>query len=131
MYFYKYNCYRNVTKLGTKRGLGSWRTLAEHEPMLALDQVDRATFTPHLGETFEAIFTDGRLPFTLAEVRPLGAARPGASREPFALTFHAPPKHRFPQHTYRLEHPILGAMELFLVQVGVDAKAAHLEAVFS
>lgn len=99
--------------------------------MLALDQVDRTTFAPHLGETFEAVFPDGRLPFTLAEVRPLGAARPGVIREPFALTFHAPPKHRFPQHTYRLEHPTLGAMELFLVQVGATPQAAHLEAVFN
>jgi hypothetical protein len=99
--------------------------------MLALDQVDRATFLPHVGETFEAVFPDGRLPLTLADVRPLGVPRPGVTREPFALTFHAPPKHRFPQHTYRLEHPTLGAMEIFLVQTGTDAQAAHLEAVFS
>ncbi len=99
--------------------------------MLALDQVDLSTFAPHVGETFEAVFTDGRLPFTLAEIRPLGPARPGVTREPFALTFHAPPQHRFPQHTYRHEHPTLGPKELILDQVSVTPQAAHLEAVFS
>lgn len=99
--------------------------------MLALDQVDRATFTPYIGETFEAVFPDGRLAFTLAEVRSLGTARPGATRDPFTLTFHAPLKYRYPQHMYRLEHPTLGAMEVFLVQVGVDANSALIDAAFN
>ncbi|MEQ1862397.1 MAG: hypothetical protein ABMA13_20965 [Chthoniobacteraceae bacterium] len=99
--------------------------------MLALDQVDRATFTPHVGETFEVVFTDGRLPLTLTEVRPLGAARPGAPREPFALTFHGAPNLRLPQHTYRLELATLGEMEIFLVQTAASADASQFEAVFS
>jgi hypothetical protein len=99
--------------------------------MLELDKIDRATFAPLVGQTFEAVFTDGRLPLTLAEVRPLGAARPGAAREPFALTFHGAPALRLPQHIYRLENAALGALEVFLVQTGADAKASHFEAIFS
>jgi hypothetical protein len=95
--------------------------------MLELDKVDRATFTPLVGETFEAIFTDVRLPLTLAEVRPLGAARPGTSREPFALTFHGAPELRLPQRIYRLEHATLGAMEVFLVPIA----AGQFEAIFN
>jgi hypothetical protein len=99
--------------------------------MLELDKVDRATFTPCLGQTFEVVFTDGRLPLLLADVRRLGAARPGTLREPFALTFHGAPEVRLPQHIYRLEHLALGALEIFLVQTGTDAIASHFEAVFN
>lgn len=99
--------------------------------MLELDKVDRSTFAPLVGEVFEAVFTDGRLPLTLAEVRVVGGARPGANREPFALTFHGKPTLRLPQHIYRLEHGTLGAMEIFLVQTGADGNASHFEAVFT
>src|SRR5262245_44921927 len=99
--------------------------------MLELDKVDRATFTPHLNETFDVVFSDGRLTLTLADVRELGEARPGVSRKPFALTFHGAPKLRLPQHIFRLEHATLGAMEIFLVQTGADQNASQFEAIFS
>ena len=95
--------------------------------MLELDKVDQATFATCLGQIFEAVFPDGRLPLTLAEVRPLGATRPGGPRAPFALTFHGPPPLRLPQHIYRLEHATLGAMEIFLVPIA----AGQFEAVFN
>ena len=95
--------------------------------MLELENVDRTTFAPCVGQTFEAVLTDGRVPLTLAEVRPLGAARPGTTREPFALVFHCEPTVRLPQHIYRLEHATLGEMEIFLVPVA----AGQCEAVFS
>lgn len=99
--------------------------------MLDLATVTADTFTPLLGQAFEVVFTDGRLPLTLAEVRPLGTARPGALRTPFALTFHGAPKLRLPQHIYRLEHPALEAAEIFLVQIAGDANATKFEAVFN
>lgn len=99
--------------------------------MLSLDKVEHATFAPHLGETFEAVFTDGRLSLTLAEARPLSHARPNAPRAPFALTFHGQPGLRLPQRIYRLEHATLGAMEIFLVQLGADADASKFEAIFN
>ena len=95
--------------------------------MLDLENVDRATFAPCLGQTFEVVLTDGRRPLTLAEVRPLGATRPGGPRAPFALTFHGAPPLRLPQHIYRLEHATLGAMEIFLVPIA----AGQFEAVFN
>lgn len=98
---------------------------------LDLAAVSADTFAPLLGQTFEAVFTDGRLPLTLAEVRPLGAARPEAARAPFALTFHGPPRLRLPQHIYRLEHTALGAAEMFLVPVAGDADAFKYEAIFT
>jgi hypothetical protein len=88
-------------------------------------------FKPLIGQTFEVVFTDGRLPWTLAEVRPLGTTRPGDHRPPFALTFHGAPALRLPQHIYRLEHPTLGTLEIFLVQIAGDAKASKFEAIFN
>jgi len=99
--------------------------------MLELDKVDCATFTPCLGQTFEAVFADGRLPLTLAEARPLGAAPAGAARAPFALTFHGAPRLRLSQRIYRLEHAALGAMDIFLVQIAGDASGSQFEAVFN
>ena len=95
--------------------------------MLDLENVDRATFAPCVGQNFEAVLTDGRRPLTLAEARPLGAARPGTVREPFALIFHGEPALRLPQQIYRLEHATLGAMEVFLVPIA----AGQFEAVFN
>jgi hypothetical protein len=100
-------------------------------PALDLATATAEMFTPFIGQSFEAVFTDGRLPLTLAEVRPLGAARPGAPREPFALTFHGAPPLRLPQHIYRLEHTTMGSTEIFLVQVAGDAGASKFEAIFS
>lgn len=99
--------------------------------MLDLATVTADTFTPLIGQTFEAVFTDARLPLTLAEARPLGAARAGVSRAPFALTFHGAPNLRLPQHIYRLEHAALEAAEIFLVQIEGDATAAKFEAIFT
>ena len=93
--------------------------------MLDLATVTADTFPPLIGQTFEAVFTDGRLPLTLAEARPLGAARPGAARPPFALTFHGVPQLRLPQRIYRLEHPGCEPMDIFLVQIEGDANAAQ------
>ena len=103
----------------------------ESPPMLDLATATRGQFEPCIGQAFELIATDGHIALTLAEVRPLGAARPSAGREPFALTFRGTPAQRIPQRIHRLEHAALGAMEIFLVQIGADAGASHFEAIFS
>ncbi|MDR3406771.1 MAG: hypothetical protein P4L99_30070 [Chthoniobacter sp.] len=101
--------------------------------MLPLDLavVTSETFAPAIGQTFEAVFSDGRLPLTLAEVRPLGAARTPEVRAPFALTFHGQPKLHLPQRIYRLENATLGEMEIFLVQIAGTADASKIEAIFN
>ncbi|EDY17377.1 conserved hypothetical protein [Chthoniobacter flavus Ellin428] len=89
------------------------------------------TFAPVVGHIFEAVFTDGRLPLTLAEARPLGSARAPGARAPFALTFQGRPKLRLPQGIYRLENTSLGTMEIFLVQVADAAGGSQFEAIFN
>jgi hypothetical protein len=102
-----------------------------HFPMLDLLAATHAQFAPCVGQTFDLATTTVPIPLTLAEARPLGTARPGATRDPFALTFHGAPALRLPQGTYRLQNATLGTMEIFLVQVAADATASHFEAVFN
>jgi len=89
------------------------------------------TFAPVVGQTFEAVFTNGRLPLTLVEARSLGAAHVPGGRGPFALTFRGPPELRLPQRIYRLEHPTFGALEIFLVQSGGGAEGSMFAAIFN
>ena len=53
-----------------------------------------------------------------------------AARAPFSLVFEAPAQPVLPQSTYRLQHAVLGALEIFLVPVGRSATGVHYEAVF-
>lgn len=83
-----------------------------------------ARFEPLVGSRF-TLKLDGAagLPARLVEAR--------AGRGPnFSLTFEAPAEPALPQRIYRLEHPLLDALELFLVPVARTATGLHYEAVF-
>jgi hypothetical protein len=95
-----------------------------------LDKVECAQFAACLNQAFEIVFPDGTLPVKLSEARPLGV-RPESIREPFSLTFVAGRPLRLPQGIYKMRHPQLGEMELFLVQVAVDQNSSTFEAVFN
>ena len=87
-------------------------------------------FAACLNQNFEIIFSDGVLPVKLSEARPLGV-RAESIREPFSLTFVLGRPLRLPQGIYKMRHPQLGEMEIFLVQVAADANTSTLEAVFN
>ena len=98
--------------------------------MLDLATVRCEQFAACLNQDFEIVFTDGVLPVKLTEARPLGV-RPESVREPFSLTFVAGRSLRFPQSIYKMRHPQLGDMEIFLVQIAADKNSSTLEAVFN
>ena len=98
--------------------------------MLDLATVRCEQFAAYLNQDFEIVFSDGTLPVKLSEARPLGV-RPESIREPFALTFVAARPLRLPQGTYKMCHPSLGEMEIFLVQVAADQSSSTFEAVFN
>jgi hypothetical protein len=98
--------------------------------MLDLATVTCEEFAACLNQDFEIVFTDGTLPVKLSEARPLGV-RPESLREPFSLAFVAARPLRLPQGTYKMRHPQLGEMEIFLVQVAADQSSSTLEAVFN
>jgi hypothetical protein len=98
-----------------------------------LDAVTAETFLPHRGSDFEARDSAGRtVVLRLVDVRSLGP-QPGAPRvDPFALEFSGPAQPALEQAIHRLEHPELGALEIFLVPTGIAADGARrYEAVFN
>ena len=61
------------------------------------------------------------------------AHQPHAPRtDPFTLEFVGPPEPAFAQGIRRLEHPTLGALEIFLVPIGLTPDGGRrYEAVFN
>lgn len=98
---------------------------------LPLDQLQAETFTAHLGSEFQLAIGSISLPLVLTEAKTAGAARPGGSRTPFGLTFRCPGPQLLPQAIYRLEHPVLGVLEIFLVPVGRDGDGFFYQAIFN
>ena len=84
------------------------------------------TFAPRLHERFELVLDDRRLDLELVEVTGLAAG--GAERRAqFSIVFSGPSEPVLPQRIYRLEHPEIGAFDLFLVPIAAD----RYEAVFT
>ena len=77
------------------------------------------TFEAHLDTTFQL----GPHAFHLRQVKALGA--PAVARAPFSLLFDGP--EGLQQGIAALEHPALGAVQLFLVPIG----PGRYEAVFT
>jgi hypothetical protein len=98
--------------------------------MLELNKVTPDDFTPALDQDFELITGTGTISLRLVAVEKQGAGHPARS-EPFTLRFEGAPALRLPQAIYPLQNVTVGALDLFLVQVGADAKASRFEAVFN
>jgi hypothetical protein len=96
---------------------------------MQLDELEAATFEPHVGETFALAAEPEPLALVLESVTTL-ADRPGG-RDPFSLIFRGPPEPVLPQSIYPLEHARLGSLEIFIVPLGVDPGGARYEAIFS
>jgi hypothetical protein len=93
-----------------------------------IESLTSESFSPRLQDTF-AVSTPGQtLDFVLAEVQPLGQS---LNRQAFSLVFAGPLKPILPQAIYRVENPVMGALELFLVPLGPKGDVCHYEAVFT
>ena len=99
--------------------------------MLDLATVRLEHFVACLNQDFDIVFSDGTLPAKLIEAKQWGPDQPSHIRQPFALVFRVGRSLRFPQGTYKMRHALLGEMEIFLVQIAVDANSSALEAVFN
>ena len=90
------------------------------------------SFAPLLGERFELHWPGGEpLTAELIEAQSLGDAQFNHGREPFSLLFKGPPTPALSQQTYRLFHPRLQALEVFLVPVEARSDGVRYEAVFN
>jgi hypothetical protein len=89
-----------------------------------------ADFTPLVGSEFQ-LEPQGATPLPARLLQAQAGRYAGdAARAPFSLVFEAPAQPVLPQSTYRLQHAVLGALEIFLVPVGRSATGVHYEAVF-
>ena len=101
-----------------------------------LERLTRQDFEPHRGSTFRLAPGGGEpRDLVLVAVESLGGetSLSDAPREPFSLVFRDPAtrKEFLPQAIYRLEHPEMPGLELFLVPIGPDAQGMRYQAVFT
>jgi hypothetical protein len=96
--------------------------------LTALEDLTIDSFAARVGERF--MLEDPHASHELALVE---CASRGQSlqREAFSLTFVGPTEPVLAQRIYRLRNPELGAIEIFLVPIGVDANGTHYEAAFN
>ena len=96
-----------------------------------LDTFTIDDFSGRVGERFSAVAADGRpLMLTLASIGALSAA-PGAARMPFSLEFRDEASEHVPQQTLAVEHPEMGAFNLFVVPLGPSPDGMRYEAIFT
>ena len=98
---------------------------------LPLESLDYETFAPLTGDVFTLTVGETSLELRLGEVKKLGHRHPGATRDPFSLSFIGPRGLRVNQGIGQLTHATLGKVEMFLTQVGDGANGSELEAIFT
>lgn len=101
-----------------------------------LDRLTADSFAPSVGETFTLDAGDaGRIEVELLAARLHDPDAPAedasGTRAPFTLEFRGPADPILAQHIYRLEHPALGSLEIFIVPIGSDEAGTSYEAVFA
>jgi hypothetical protein len=98
-----------------------------------LETFTPASFKEHVGSRFR-LSLPGQEPLALElgeiilyEENPDHAPR----KQPFSLILVGPMRPMLQQAIYPLEHPILGALDLFLVPIGPDKRGMRYEAAFN
>jgi hypothetical protein len=91
------------------------------------DPVTRDAFARHLDTSFRVhdVADDG---LVLVEV---SERRADSRQETFSLLFRGSADRALTQATWRLGHPVLGDLHIFLVPVGQDERGRYYEAVFN
>lgn len=88
-------------------------------------------FAGHVNETFPAALNEGEVPFVLVEARNLPATFRDTVRAPFSLLFRNTSSFLFPQQIYRMRHPSLGEVGIFLVPVAREREGFLYQALFN
>ncbi len=104
---------------------------------MALQDVTKTIFDERVGESFTLDAGQGpAVGLQLISVQGLSAAAVRAGkpvRESFSAIWCAPHNCRLPQRIYRLSHPKLEPLDIFLVPIGPDpeGRGMRMEAVFN
>jgi hypothetical protein len=94
-----------------------------------LDQLTIDDFRDRVGERFTARARERGLSLTLTAVEALSG--PPDRRTPFSLEFQDTAREHVPQQTVEVEHPEMGAFELFVVPLGPGAGGMRYQAIFT
>ncbi len=92
-------------------------------------QFNRDEFAAALNTKFQ-IPIDGTVPIEL-ELIEVSDLRSLPQQEMYSIIFCGPRDVMLAQRMYRMEHAQLGALDLFLVPIGVDEQGYSYEAVFN
>ena len=95
-----------------------------------LDSLTVDHFSPHLGQPFDALVDDGATPLELISATPAGRTD-AARRQGFSLVFRGAKSPTMLQRMYKLVHPDMGEMDIFLVPIGPDESGMRYEAIFN
>ena len=101
--------------------------------MISLADLEASHFSPLIGKTFRLRIdasTSLDLQLIEAATAPYGR-RKSAKRDPFFIRFKGLPGLRLQQGIYRLENDELGALDIFVVQIGDGAEGSEFESVFT
>lgn len=99
--------------------------------MIDLATLDSSVITPLVGQPMTLRSGEQSAVLEVTAVRMLGHRHAKAKRDPFAISFRGPPGLRVPQATYRLEHPRIEAMEIFITQTGDGPQGSEFESIFT
>ena len=96
-----------------------------------IDQLSAADFETLPGHRLAMVHGDKRIDFEVAGVRAL-PARSQRPAPPFALLLRDKgARTALPQGTFRYEHPVHGALDLFTVPIGPDGQGMCYEIIFN
>lgn len=90
--------------------------------------ISKEAFAAQVHTRFAIVDDTSTLPAELVQLTDGPAA---AGYEQFSLLFRSPADSAAHQGIRRVDHPVLGVHELFLVPVGRDSAGLYLEAVFN
>jgi len=94
-----------------------------------MDTLNRDDFAPQLNTVFQ-FYLDPEAPTGL-ELIEVSEVKRRSQGESFSLVFQGPAEPVYDQRLFRVEHPVLGSGELFLVPVGRVREGIHYEALFN
>lgn len=90
------------------------------------------TYESCVGDPFRLEFADHPpIDLELVVAAPSPWQRGEGGKVAFRLEFSGPPAPLLEQRTYRMHHAELGTVEIFIVPVALDDKAATYEAIFT
>lgn len=97
--------------------------------MTDLQNLNLASFAEHLQTKFQAHVDDSQsVELLMTSATDCGT---GPGREQFSIIFRGPLDSLLVQRMYRLEHPQMGTLDLFLVPIKKDADGFYYEAAFA